>query len=90
MLPKITCLKQFTYIDAIWEKHTYTNQVKMTACNSCNPRQDKYSKKVYKYFVEFSDKESKKKTYSETERRVSEKEKALKSFVFSGRSALDI
>ena len=53
LLPKITCLKQFTYIDAIGKKHTYTNQVKMIACNPCNPRQDKYSKKVYKYFVEF-------------------------------------
>ena len=46
-----------------------------------NPRQDKYSKKVYKYFVEYSDNESKKKTYSETERHVSEKEKALKLIV---------
>ena len=31
-------------------------------------RNDKYSAKVYKYFVEYSDKEAKKKTYTETEK----------------------
>ena len=31
-------------------------------------RNDKYSKKVFKYFVEYADKESKKKTLTELER----------------------
>ena len=74
MLPTITFLNAI-HIDA----NGITSTLIITACN---PREDKYSKKVYKYFVEYADKESKKKTYSETERRVSEKEQALKSLVF--------
>jgi phage/plasmid-associated DNA primase len=31
------------------------------------PRNDKYSAKVYKYYVEYSDKSSHKKTHTETE-----------------------
>ena len=53
----------------------------MTQCASvhiCNYaiqlRADKYSKKVYKYFVEYADKESKKKTTTESEKRISEQE----------------
>ena len=32
------------------------------------PRQDKYSSKVYKYFVDFSETEAQEKKYSETDR----------------------
>ena len=40
-------------------------------------RNDKYSEKVFKYFVDYSDKESKKKVYTESQQHTSTEEKAL-------------
>ena len=37
-------------------------------------RNDKYSKKVYKYFVEYADKKAKKKTHTEIERHSTQQE----------------
>lgn len=43
----------------------------------CVLRADKYSSKVYKYFVEYSDTESTSKSYTEIEKRVSTENEAV-------------
>ena len=46
---------------------TAMNRMEIMHATKTKPRNDKYSAKVYKYYVEYSDKSSHKKTHTETE-----------------------